>query len=321
MTTNGIGLATGRPDCGRRAGPDQRLARHARSGHVQRADPAPPAARRAGRRLAARGRRAGPGQDQLRAAARSQRSRGGRSAGWAMAEGCSCASSSRCRSTPSTAGAATEMVTAAEIRARLAEQVDLVEDRAGRRDGGAHRRSCSGWPAPSYAVGIIASVTPAVLRGLRPGTADCRRPDSQLPVRPHGVGSAGSVAGRRRRRRDRRPMGPRRPRQAGRPRHRRPELPAARSADVGDRGIALEIRDLAQEPAGGQERAERVSMFGAGQPVLAPLRRMDLGVVPPEVVRRRRAAALGRAEEQVRQPSGPGPSAACPARPRRWLPR
>ena len=66
----------GGPAPGRRAGPGQRLARHAPTGGVPGADPAGPAARGAGRAGRGGGGRAGPGEGQQRADARRQRRRG-----------------------------------------------------------------------------------------------------------------------------------------------------------------------------------------------------------------------------------------------------
>ena len=65
-------------------------------------------------------------------------------------KGCSCGSSSRCRWTPSTAGDAIEMVTAAEIRDRLDERGrSWSRTSRTRRSGAVRRPSCSGWSAPT----------------------------------------------------------------------------------------------------------------------------------------------------------------------------
>ena len=112
-------------------------------------------------------RRAWPGQDQRRAAARSQRRRGRRPAAVRLTAATSCGSSSRCLSTPGTRGAATTMVTADEILASLSAAV--------RADAGPGAPAAA--PRPSRwlvdgtarrTVGIIASVT-------RPFCGDCDR--------------------------------------------------------------------------------------------------------------------------------------------------
>ena len=102
-----------------------------------------------------------------------------------------------------------EMVTAAEIRDRLGEQVELVEDAEDALSRGSAPAELFRVAGTDYTVGIIASVSQAVLRGLRPGPADRRRADPQLPVRPHRVGSADAAARRRERRRDRLALGAR----------------------------------------------------------------------------------------------------------------
>ncbi|CAA9224841.1 MAG: Cyclic pyranopterin phosphate synthase (MoaA), partial [uncultured Blastococcus sp.] len=77
----------------------------------------------------------------------------------------------------------------------------------------------------------------AVLRRLRPGPADRRRPGPELPLRAGRVRSADPTPRRRLRRGARRPLGHGRGRQACRSRHRRPDVPAAGSADVRDRRL------------------------------------------------------------------------------------
>ena len=125
LTTNGIGLArTAPPRCATPARPGQRLPRHLDPDAVRAADPARPARRRLAGLAAAGAGRAAPGEGQRGADARRQRRRGARAAArgaWTTAT--SCASSSRCRWTPSTAGTATRMVTADEILAALDERV------------------------------------------------------------------------------------------------------------------------------------------------------------------------------------------------------
>ena len=106
LTTNGIGLAR-RAEALAAAGvePAQRLARHAAPRPVRLDHPPRPPLRRprGPHRRPRRGAR--PRQDQHRAAARRQRRRGRAPAGVrASTRASSCASSSRCRSTPSTAG-------------------------------------------------------------------------------------------------------------------------------------------------------------------------------------------------------------------------
>ena len=106
LTTNGIGLdrrAGALRDGGPR--PDQRLTRHAPPRGLPEADPPRPARRRAVRPRGRRVGRAHPGQGQRGADARPERRRGTRACcatAWSTAT--SCGSSSRCRSTRSTAG-------------------------------------------------------------------------------------------------------------------------------------------------------------------------------------------------------------------------
>ena len=117
---------------------------------------------------------------------------------WAWPRATSCGSSSRCRSTPSTAGRATGWSPPTRSsRARARVRARARRGAAGQRPGGAvpgrrrpgHRRR--------HRLG-----DPALLRRLRPGPADGRRPGAQLPLRPRGVRPAGRAArGRDRRRR------------------------------------------------------------------------------------------------------------------------
>ena len=133
-----------------------------------------------------------------------------------------------------------EMVTAEEILARLQRGV-RPDARPGR--SAAPRRPRPGWsrePAAAPAkVGVIASVSPAVLRRLRPHPAHRRRrrcapacsartetdlrscccepaADDERPRRRVARGDVGQAAG---------------------PRHRRPVVPAAGPTDVGDRRL------------------------------------------------------------------------------------
>ena len=78
----------------------------------------------------------------------------------------------------------TEMVTSGEVLASLSAAFELSDD-IERLRGAAPAETflVNGGPAR---VGVIAARHPAVLRRLRPGAADRRRPDPQLPVRPVG---------------------------------------------------------------------------------------------------------------------------------------
>src|SRR5690606_1893756 len=58
-------------------------------------------------------------------------------------------------------------------------------------------------------------------------------------------------------------------------------------------------RYLAQEVAGGEEGAQRLAVLVTGEPGLAPLRFVQLRVVPGQRPYRDGAAALGRADERV----------------------
>ena len=90
------------------ARPGQRQPRHDALRHVPRDHPARPVRRRGGRARGRPGRRAGAGQGQRRPDARRQRRPGsGAARRGASSAATRCGSSSRCRWTPSTAGAAT----------------------------------------------------------------------------------------------------------------------------------------------------------------------------------------------------------------------
>src|SRR6266704_387360 len=75
---------------------------------------------------------------------------------------------------------------------------------------------------------------------LRPGPADRRRPDTELPVRPLRKRPARPAAGRGGRRRTGRGVAARRRGEAARPRHQRPVVPAAGPPDVRDRRLSPE---------------------------------------------------------------------------------
>ena len=144
---------------------------------------------------------------------------------------------------------------------------------------------------------------PPVLRRLRPGPADRRRPGPQLPVRPRGVRPARRAARRRLRRGPRRALGGRDARQAGRARHRRPDVPPAGPADVGHRRLTRSVRgavgvrdDVLEEPPRAQEVTQRGPVLVAGQPGLAPVRGVQLRVVPEQRPGRGLLTALGRAD-------------------------
>ena len=98
-----------------------------------------------------------------------------------------------------------EMITADEIRQRLGQHVELVED----PEDALTRGSA---PAELFRVvghrllgGHHRGRVQAVLRRLRQGPAHRRRPDPELPLRPHRVRPAYAAAKRRKRRRDCRP--------------------------------------------------------------------------------------------------------------------
>jgi hypothetical protein len=60
-----------------------------------------------------------------------------------------------------------------------------------------------------------------------------------------------------------------------------------------------ELLDLAQEPASRQERRQRLAMIGAGQPVLASVGGVDLGVVPAQVEAGCGRTASGGADQAI----------------------
>ena len=123
--------------------------------------------------------------------------RGGRGTccGSASPTGTSCGSSSRCRWTPSTAGAAANMVTAEEILDHAQRGVRAQARRLGRARLAPRRRGSlvDGGPATGRRDRLGDQ---AVLRSLRPGPAHRRRPGAQLPVRPRGKRPARAAAGR-----------------------------------------------------------------------------------------------------------------------------
>ena len=96
----------------------------------------------------------------------------------------------------------------------------------------------------------------------------------------------------------RRPLGGRDARQARRPRHRRPDVPPARPADVRHRRLSRlssasgrsrrRRRRPCRNPRAPRKSRERLPVLVAGQPDLAALRGVQLGVVPEQ--RPRRAA-------------------------------
>ena len=125
-----------------------------------------------------------------------------------------------------------EMITADEIRQRLGQHVELVEDPEDALARGSAPAELFRVAGTSYRVGIIASVS-------KPFCGSCDRvrltadgQDQELPLRPHRVRPAYAAAYRRKRGRDCRPLGSRCCWQATRPRHQRPQLPAAGSAHV-----------------------------------------------------------------------------------------
>ena len=129
----------------------------------------------------------------------------------------------------------TEMVTSGEVFASLSAAFELSDD-VERLRGAAPAETflVNGGPAR---VGVIAAVTRPFCGVLRPGAADRRRPDPQLPVRPVGERPAVRAAGRRDRRRDRRPVAGGGLLEAARARDQRPGVPAAGPADVRDRRL------------------------------------------------------------------------------------
>ncbi len=123
------------------------------------------------------------------------------------------------------------MVTAAEILAALRAEFTL-RPLPGR--GQRARRAVRGRRWARSGRGDRLRLRP-LLRGLRPGPADRRRPGAQLPVRPGGERSARGPARRRGRRAARRAVAGRGVGQEDRPRDRRARFPAAGPAHVGDR--------------------------------------------------------------------------------------
>ena len=230
----------------------------------------------------------------------------------------------------------TEMVTAAEIRDRLSEQFELVEDEQDAALRGSAPAELFRVAGTDYAVGIIASVT-------KPFCGACDRvrltadgqirnclfarteSDLRTPLRERGRRRPRSPGGGWRRYGASRPATASTTRASCSPTGRcrpsaaelasrppapvRPEesmsagLPFSDAMQSDATDADEQTLDLAEEAAGGQEPAQGVAVLGTGQPVLAPLRRVDLRVVPAQVVRRRLPAALGRAEQLVRQPA------------------
>ena len=148
-------------------------------------------------------------------------------------------SSSRCRWTPSTAGPATGMITADEIFERLEREFVLSPAEEPRGSAPAEKFLVDGGPAT---VGVIASVT-------RPFCGDCDRvrltADGQvrncLFARQESDLRA-ALRGRSERRGARRAVAGRDARQGRRSRDRRPDVPAARPADVSDRRLTTPAR-------------------------------------------------------------------------------
>ena len=130
-----------------------------------------------------------------------------------------------------------EMITAAEIKQHLGQHVELVEDPEDALTRGSAPAELFRVVGTGYSVGIIAAVS-------KPFCGNCDRvrltadgqirnclfarteSDLRTPLRSGASDSD-----------DCRPMGSRGCRQAARPRHQRPELPATRSAHVGDRWL------------------------------------------------------------------------------------
>ena len=158
LTTNGIGLAR-RAESLAAAGVNRLNVSMdtLRAGPVRLDHPPRPPLRRprGPRRRPRRGPR--PRQDQHRAAARRQRRRG-RARCWSSpsSTATSCASSSRCRSTPSTAGSAPRWSRPGEIMETLRAAFTLTPDPTERGGAPAERWVVDGGPA---VVGVIASVT------------------------------------------------------------------------------------------------------------------------------------------------------------------
>ncbi len=131
-----------------------------------------------------------------------------------------------------------EMITAAEIRERIGRELDLIEDPDDALVRGSAPAELFRVVGTDYSVGIIAAVSKPFCGACDRVrlTADGQirnclfaRTESDLRT-PLRAGACDAEIARA--------VGPRRRRQAGRSRHRRPELPAARSADVGHRRLA-----------------------------------------------------------------------------------
>ena len=127
-------------------------------------------------------RRAGldPAQDQRRAHARHPRRRGRPARVVAQQRRAGCASSSRCRSTPTRQWARDNMVDAAELLDVLGSRFALTAAAPRRPVGPAEEWLVDGGPAT---VGIIASVTRSFCDGVRPHPHHRRGHRALLPVR------------------------------------------------------------------------------------------------------------------------------------------
>ena len=139
----------------------------------------------------------------------------------------SCGSSSRCRSTPSTAGRARGWSPPTRSSRSLETEFELTPDPEHRGSAPAETFLVDGGPAT---VGVIASVT-------RPFCGDCDRVRLTADGQVRNCLFAREESDLRRalrgdadRRGDRRPVAPRDDDQAPRPRHRRRDLPPARPA-------------------------------------------------------------------------------------------
>jgi molybdenum cofactor biosynthesis enzyme MoaA len=177
-----------------------------------------------------------------------------------------------------------EMITAAEIKQRLSQHVEMIEDPEDALTRGSAPAELFRVVGSGYSVGIIAAVSKPFC-----GTCDRVRLTADGQIR----NCLYAAAKRRKRRRARHSLGGSRTREAARPRDQRPELPATRPAHVGDR--RLERHYAFEESAGGEELRQGVAMIIAGKPVLSAVCGMDRGVVPLQVIRRRLPAASSRA--------------------------
>ena len=199
LTTNGIGLARLRRAAAPRPGWTGSTSRSTPCPpDLRHAHPPRPAARRAGGPSRRGRRRADAGQGQRGADARHQRPRSRRRCcGSAWTAATSCGSSSRCRWTPSTAGGgrtwSPPMRSWRPCRhsSRSLPTTLRPADRP-RRDVPGQRRPR---PRRRHRLGH-----PTVLRCMRPGPADRRRPGPQLPVRQRRDRPAHPAARRSRRR-------------------------------------------------------------------------------------------------------------------------